>query len=78
MIRDFVACQRKTAINIIEYSIDKIIPCLSILVRLAKKCFCGVTIPDVGMRDKRHQVIPVLCTQRRRLDRIKRCKQVHL
>ena len=40
------------------------------------KCFCGVTIPDIGMRDKRPHMISVLCTEQRRLDRIKRCKQV--
>ena len=33
----------------------------------SKKCLRGVTIPDIGMCDRRHRVISLLCTQRRRL-----------
>ena len=66
----FRSMSTKTAINGILYCWDNQ-SYLSILVRLAKKCFRGVTIPDVpiGMRDKRHHVISVLCTQRRPLTR---------
>ena len=60
----FSSLSTKTAINIIEYSIAKIIFYLSIMVRLAKKCFRGVTIPDIAMRDKRHHVMSVLCATR--------------
>ena len=69
-MHEFVFCRlsTKTAINIIEYSIAKIIFCLSILVRLAKKCFRGVTIQDIGMRDKRHHVSFVYTAKTTRSD----------